>query len=150
VPELRVSDLPERTASDVITVKAEASDSYDKLPNIYVNDVLVGQGQVSREVVLAAGVNTITVKAENKYGRSPEPVTKTIILEQTVGPKLPVSTSGQTGQPNGPNGNSDSVTTGGTGVSSGGNPGGTKQGSKTDNAKSGQQHGTKNTTGGDR
>ncbi|MEK8129919.1 hypothetical protein WMW72_18615 [Paenibacillus filicis] len=146
VPELRVTELPERTASDVIVVKAEAADSYDKLPNIYINDVLAGQGKVSREIFLASGVNTITIKAENKYGRSPETVTKTIILEQTVGPKLPVSTSSTTG------GTTDGVSASGTGgagtTGTTGTTGGTKQGTKTDTTKSGQtgNGGTKGTT----
>ncbi|SDD59336.1 hypothetical protein SAMN02799630_03806 [Paenibacillus sp. UNCCL117] len=89
VPELQVAELPERTSSDTITVKAQAADNYDRMPKIYVNGVLAGQGEVSREVVLAAGINTITVKAENKYGRSPETVTRTVILEPAIGPKLP-------------------------------------------------------------
>lgn len=91
IPELQVDELPERTTSGIVTLKAQATDGYDRSPGIYINGELAGKSSVSRDIVLSSGSNVITVRAENKYGGSSEPVQKTIVLESPIGPKLPAA-----------------------------------------------------------
>ncbi|UUZ96035.1 cadherin-like beta sandwich domain-containing protein [Paenibacillus sp. P25] len=93
VPVLKVSELPDKTRAGSVTLTAQASDSYDGSPDIYVNGELAGKGSVSKEIALAAGENMIVVKARNKYGKISEPVTKKVVLEPPIGPQLPASSS---------------------------------------------------------
>jgi hypothetical protein len=76
-PTLIVDALPETTNKDNIKVSWRVEDENDPYPRVYVNDSLADYAVTSRNVKLQNGVNTITVRAVNKYGKSTE-ITKTI------------------------------------------------------------------------
>jgi hypothetical protein len=76
-PSLNVDTIPETTSSKTITIRATASDSKDRSPDITVNGSYAGESSISRSVTLSEGVNTITIKATNSAGKSTE-VVKTI------------------------------------------------------------------------
>ncbi|GIP20597.1 S-layer homology domain-containing protein [Paenibacillus sp. J22TS3] len=75
-PVLKVSDLPETTNKNSVTVSWTVSDQNDSFPQVYVNDEKISYSN-SSTVSLKEGTNTIVIKAVNKLGKSTV-VTKTI------------------------------------------------------------------------
>jgi len=88
-PKLIVDALPETTNKDNIKVSWRVEDENDPYPRVYVNDSLADYAVTSRNVKLQNGVNTITVRAVNKYGKSTE-ITKKILFV-SEGPTLLVN-----------------------------------------------------------
>jgi len=86
---LIVDALPETTNKDNIKVSWRVEDENDPYPRVYVNDSLADYAVTSRNVKLQNGVNTITVRAVNKYGKSTE-ITKKILFV-SEGPTLLVN-----------------------------------------------------------
>jgi hypothetical protein len=76
-PSLSVDAIPETTSSKTITIKASASDVYDRKPDIYVNGGYVGESSISYTLNLIEGINTITFKATNDKSKTTT-VTKTV------------------------------------------------------------------------
>lgn len=85
---LVVTGVPELTDKKTITVSWTVKDENDPNPVIYVNDEKMSYFNSSKVVTLKEGDNTITVKAENKFGKSTV-VTKHVTF-QTGGPVLKV------------------------------------------------------------
>ena len=75
-PQLVLGPLPDTTDKETITVTWRVQDDNDPSPMVYVNNTPVNFG-TSTNLKLAIGMNTISVRAVNKYGKSTE-VTKTI------------------------------------------------------------------------
>ncbi|SDD65574.1 S-layer homology domain-containing protein [Paenibacillus sp. UNCCL117] len=87
-PVLKVSDIPETTDKQTVTVSWSVSDKNDSSPKVYVNDEVQSGYTTSKTISLEEGVNTIVFKATNKLGKSIT-VTKTISLG-TGAPNLKV------------------------------------------------------------
>ncbi|QJC50533.1 S-layer homology domain-containing protein [Paenibacillus albicereus] len=88
-PTLTVSGVPEQTDKESITVSWKATDPNDSSPTIYVNGQKQSSFSESATVKLSEGANVITVRAENRFGKSTE-VVKTAVLS-LGGPSLNVS-----------------------------------------------------------
>lgn len=127
-PTLTVEALPEKTAQPVVTVKASATDGgYDPNPSIFINGKLAGKGKAAEPVVLMIGENTIEIKAENKYGKASETITKKVQLDLPMqGPQLPA---------------------GGASKAGGGTPGGGASGAQTSEPVAGPKFTPANTKG---
>lgn len=69
-PNLYVEPIPETSSSRTITVKASATDAIDRAPDLYLNNLLVGETSFTRTITLTEGMNTITFKATNELGKS--------------------------------------------------------------------------------
>ncbi|MNQ98896.1 hypothetical protein D3C85_1146110 [compost metagenome] len=80
--------MPEVTDKQSITVAWTIKDDNDPNPIVYVNDQKITYGS-STTVNLKEGDNTVTVKAENRFGKSTV-VTKHVVF-QTGGPVLKVT-----------------------------------------------------------
>ncbi|MGZ9585608.1 S-layer homology domain-containing protein [Paenibacillus marinisediminis] len=80
-PVLRVNDLPAVSTNETITISGTVTDKNDSYPTVYLNDeklyVASYNGAFSQEVKLKEGVNTFTIRATNKAGKSSK-VTKSI------------------------------------------------------------------------
>lgn len=71
-PELEVDDIPSETNEDIVEISGSVYDTLDSAVVVYVNDKKVssGNGSFSTTVSLAEGVNNISVKATNSYGKT--------------------------------------------------------------------------------
>ncbi|MNH95090.1 Endo-1,4-beta-xylanase A precursor [compost metagenome] len=87
-PSVVVTGVPEVTDKQSITVAWTIKDDNDPNPIVYVNDQKITYGS-STTVNLKEGDNTVTVKAENRFGKSTV-VTKHVVF-QTGGPVLKVT-----------------------------------------------------------
>lgn len=76
---LSVGDLPETTEKESITVTWTVSDTNDASPSVFVNDEKQSGFYSSKTIKLIPGANTITVRSENKLGKT-STVTKTVVF----------------------------------------------------------------------
>ncbi len=73
-PELRVTDCPETSAIEEVTIKGTVSDKNDSEPKVYINGEQINvshyyKGEWSKQITLKEGVNPIEIKAVNKNGK---------------------------------------------------------------------------------
>jgi HSP20 family molecular chaperone IbpA len=90
-PVLKLSDMPESTSNNRLTISGKVKDSNDKNPVAYLNGEKLyvdWNGDFSKEVTLSNGQNTLTIKAENNKGKTTT-IVKTVVFESD-GPELKV------------------------------------------------------------